>query len=69
MEAFAEALEVVPVTLAENAGLDPIDIIVALRSAHDKPTGTWNGIELPSGKVEDTMKAGVIEPIQVKEKR
>jgi archaeal chaperonin len=67
MEAFAEALEVVPVTLAENAGLEPIDVIVTLRSAHEKTEGVWMGIELPSGKAADMMKAGVIEPIQVKE--
>lgn len=67
IEAFAEALEIVPTTLAENGGLDPIDILVALRSAHEKNTGVWSGIELPSGKVTDMMRAGIIEPIQVKE--
>jgi len=41
IEAFAEAVEVIPLTLAENAGLDPIDIMVALRAKHeDRTTST-----------------------------
>ncbi|XHH08265.1 MAG: thermosome subunit beta [Candidatus Bathyarchaeia archaeon] len=62
---FAEALESVPVTLSENAGLDPIDILSELRSKHEKGE-TWAGIEVNSGKVQDMTKAGVYEPVAVK---
>jgi thermosome len=63
--AFAEALEAIPTTLTENAGLDPIDILSDLRSRHEKGE-TWAGIEVNSGKVQDMTKAGVFEPIAVK---
>jgi chaperonin GroEL (HSP60 family) len=64
-KAFAEALEAVPITLAENAGLDPIDIISDLRSRHEKGE-TWAGIEVNNGKVQEMAKAGVYEPLAVK---
>ncbi|MFQ5761713.1 MAG: thermosome subunit beta [Candidatus Bathyarchaeia archaeon] len=67
IEAFANALEVVPKTLAENAGLDPIDILVALRAAHEKSGGLWSGVDVFKGKVVDTMKSDVVEPVKVKE--
>ncbi|MFQ5762936.1 MAG: thermosome subunit beta, partial [Candidatus Bathyarchaeia archaeon] len=67
IESFANSLEIIPRTLAENAGLDPLDIIVALRASHDKSDGIWNGVDVFSGKVRDMMKAGVIEPLRVKE--
>ena len=67
IEAFAEALEIIPKTLAENSGLDPIDIMVSLRSAHEKKDGLWYGVDVFSGKTVDMMKAGVIEPLKVKE--
>jgi len=63
--AFAEALEAIPITLTENAGLDPIDILSDLRSKHEKGE-TWAGIEVNSGKAQDMAKAGVIEPLAVK---
>jgi thermosome len=63
--AFAEALEAIPTTLTENAGLDPIDILSDLRSRHEKGE-IWAGIEVIAGKVQDMAKAGVIEPISVK---
>jgi thermosome len=63
--AFAEALEAIPITLTENAGLDPIDILSDLRSRHEKGE-TWAGIEVNSGKIQDMTKAGVFEPIAVK---
>jgi thermosome len=63
--AFAEALEAIPTTLAENAGLDPIDILSDLRSRHEKGE-TWSGIEVNAGKVQDMTKAGVFEPLAVK---
>ncbi|WP_455367428.1 thermosome subunit beta [[Eubacterium] cellulosolvens] len=65
--AFADAMEIIPKTLAENAGLDPIDILVSLRAAHEKQDGKWRGVNVFNGKIEDMMKAGVIEPVSVKE--
>jgi thermosome len=62
---FAEALEAVPTTLTENAGLDPIDILSELRSRHEKGE-TWAGIEVNAGKAQDMTKAGVYEPLAVK---
>ena len=62
---FAEALEVIPTTLAENAGLDPIDIISELRAHHEKGK-VWAGVDVNVGKVGDMEKAGVFEPIVVK---
>ena len=67
IEAFANALETVPRTLAENAGLDPIDIMVALRSAHERKDGLWMGVDVFTGETKDMMKQGVIEPLRVKE--
>src|SRR3989442_1223265 len=64
IEAFADAVEVIPRTLAENAGLDPIDILIELRQQHKK--GNKNaGINVFSGKVTDMKKENVIEPIRV----
>jgi len=62
---YAEALETIPVTLAENAGLDPIDVLSELRSRHEKGE-KWAGLEVLSGKVQDMSKVGVFEPITVK---
>ena len=55
---FADALESIPVTLAENAGLDPVDILSELRSRHEKGE-TWAGIEVLSGKVQDMSKMNI----------
>ncbi len=63
--AFAEALEAIPRTLAENAGLDPIDMLVNLRAAHDNGKETF-GLDVMKGKVIDMLKAGVIEPMKIK---
>jgi chaperonin GroEL (HSP60 family) len=62
---YAEALEAVPITLTENAGLDPIDILTELRSKHEK-NEKWAGIEVHSGKVQDMEAAEVFEPLAVK---
>ena len=67
VEAFADAVEVIPKTLAENAGLAAIDIIVELRSAHDKAKGKYTGVNVFNGKVQDSIENGVIEPAVVKE--
>ena len=65
IESFADAMEAIPRTLAENAGLDPIDMIVALRSAHESGSKT-SGLDVYEGKVVDMNEAGVIEPLRVK---
>jgi archaeal chaperonin len=67
VEAFAEAVEIIPKTLAENAGLEPIDIIVELRSTHEKTKNQYKGVNVFNGKVEDSLDNGVIEPAVVKE--
>ncbi len=63
--AFAEAMEVIPRTLAENAGLDPIDILVALRSSHEEGNHTY-GVDVYTGKIVDMKEKGVIEPLKIK---
>jgi thermosome len=62
---FAEALEVIPRTLAENAGLDPINMLVDMRSQHEKGNKTA-GLNVFTGKVVDMWKEGVVEPLRVK---
>jgi thermosome len=63
--AFADAMEIIPRTLAENAGLDPIDVLTELKAAHDK-NRKWAGINVFTGKVMDAWAAGVIEPLKIK---
>ena len=65
VEAFASAMEIIPKTLAENSGLDPIDVLTDLKAAHEKAQ-TWAGIDVFRGKVMDAWKQNVIEPLQVK---
>ena len=67
IEAFADTLEMIPKTLAENGGLDPIDTLVALRTAHEKKDGIDQGVDVFKGGVRDLSKQGVIEPVKVKE--
>jgi len=67
IEAFAESIEIVPRTLAENAGLESIDIIVELRASHEKADGNPMGVNVFTGKVENMYENGVIEPAIVKE--
>ena len=64
-QSFAEAIEVVPTTLAENAGLDPIDIISDLRAAHGRGE-IWAGVDVFEGKANDMKKLEVYEPLAVK---
>jgi thermosome len=66
VEAFADALELVPRVLAENAGLDSIDTLVDLRSAHESGD-VRAGLNVFSSQIEDTYDAGVVEPAHVKE--
>lgn len=65
VDEFANALESIPETLAENAGLDPIDILTELKSRHE--AGSFNyGLNLFNDKIEDTFIAGIVEPLNVK---
>jgi thermosome len=63
--AFAEAMEVIPVTLAENAGMDPIDALSELQAAHEKGD-LWAGVNGLEGEVSDMAGLDVYEPTQVK---
>ncbi|UCD26153.1 MAG: TCP-1/cpn60 chaperonin family protein [Candidatus Bathyarchaeota archaeon] len=65
VERYAEALEAVPTTLSENAGLDPIDIISELRARHEKGE-IWAGVDVHEGKVSDMKKLEILEPLAVK---
>ena len=65
VEEFAKALEFIPETLAENAGLDPVEIVANLKSRHaNREINT--GINLLTNKIEDSLKAGIIEPLKTK---
>ena len=63
---FAESLEVIPLALAENAGMDPIDTLTELRSKQTKGS-KWSGIDARGGKVVDMSKLDIVEPLSVKE--
>ena len=65
IESFADAMEIIPKTLAENAGLDQIDALVALRSAHEKGM-KGAGLDMDTGKAVEMLKLGVVEPLRVK---
>ncbi|MBW3003465.1 TCP-1/cpn60 chaperonin family protein, partial [Candidatus Woesearchaeota archaeon] len=65
VQAFASAMEIIPRTLAENAGLDPIDVLTELKSEHEKGL-KWSGINVYTGKVMDAWAEGVIEPLKIK---
>jgi thermosome len=67
IENFADAMEVIPKTLAENGGLEAIDVLVELRSAHEKQDGQYKGVNVFTGKIENMRDKGVIEPLVVKE--
>ena len=65
IEQFADALESIPRILAENAGIDPIDVITELRAKHN--AGDMNaGLDLFTGKIDNTLKKGIIEPLKIK---
>ena len=63
---FAEALEVIPLTIAENAGMDPIDTMVKLRAKQSEGK-KWSGINAKEGKVADMLSQNIVEPVVVKE--
>ncbi len=66
IEAFAEAMEVIPWTLAENAGMDSINVLIELKNAHTKKAGRTFGVNVEDNKVSDMINANVIEPLRVK---
>ena len=66
IEAFADALESIPLALAENAGLDPIDVMVELRAKHENPENRWQGVDVFSGHIRDMKSLNVLEPLRVK---
>jgi chaperonin GroEL (HSP60 family) len=65
MEKFADAFEVIPSVLAENAGLDPIDILSEMKARHERGE-LWAGVNVVEGGVEDMRKLEVYEPLVVK---
>ena len=68
IEKFAKAMEIIPWTLSENAGIDPIDSIIKLKNAHEKKNadGKYFGIDLDSGEAVDMLAKNVVEPLRVK---
>jgi len=65
VQAFADAMESIPTTLAENAGLDPIDVLTELKAQHDK-NKKWAGIDVFTGKIMDAWQKGILEPLKIK---
>ncbi|MEM2760784.1 MAG: thermosome subunit beta [Nitrososphaerales archaeon] len=66
VQKFAEALETIPLTLAENAGMDPIDTMTELRSKQSKGE-KWTGIDVRNGKIANMHRSDIVEPLAVKE--
>ncbi|MFH0954862.1 MAG: thermosome subunit beta [Candidatus Micrarchaeota archaeon] len=66
IEAFAETLEFIPRTLAESAGMDPLDTIVSLRSKHGQKDGKYFGVDVYEGKIANMKAQKVIEPLAIK---
>jgi len=67
IEAFAEAIEAIPATLAENAGLDPIDIMVSLRAEHESNSSPYYGVDVLTGKIKNMLDLNIVEPLRVKQ--
>ena len=65
VQKFAEAVEIIPRTLAENAGLDPIDVLTDLNAQHGKQR-KWAGLDVFTGRIVDSWRQGVIEPLKIK---
>jgi archaeal chaperonin len=66
VRAFAEAFEAIPVAIAHNSGIDPIDIMVELRSKHNNLQNLWYGVNVLTGKTADMRKMNIVEPLRVK---
>ncbi|HLE74812.1 MAG TPA: thermosome subunit beta [Candidatus Bathyarchaeia archaeon] len=67
IEAFADAVDTIPMTLAENAGLDPIDIMVSLRAEHERNPRPYYGIDVFTGKIKNMLDLNIVEPLRVKQ--
>ncbi len=67
ISSFANALESIPRSLAENAGLDPIDKLAQMKAKHDKAGGTGFGLDVFTGRVQDMFADGVVEPLKIKQ--
>jgi len=67
IEAYADAVESIPMILAENAGIDPIDIMVALRAEHERKQSPFYGVDVSSGKVKNMLELNIVEPLRVKQ--
>jgi len=65
-EAFADSFDIIPTTLAQNAGLDGIDVLMELNTAHQKEGHKNHGIDIDSGEIIDMIEKGIIEPFRVK---
>jgi len=65
IDVFANALEVIPKTLAENADFNPVDLLVELRSKHEAGGGSVYGVNVEKGKPDDMVKLGVVEPLSI----
>lgn len=66
IQAFADSITIIPKTIARNAGLDAIDMLMNLNTAHEKEGLKNHGIDLETGDVDDMIELGVIEPFRVK---
>src|SRR2546425_2807112 len=66
VRAFAEAFEAIPVAIAQNAGIDPIDIMVELRAKHNNLQNLWYGVNISTGTTADMWKMKIVEPLRVK---
>ena len=67
IEAFADAVETIPMTLAENAGLDSIDIMVSLRAEHESNHSPYYGVDVFTGKIKNMLDLNIVEPLRVKQ--
>jgi len=67
IEAFASTMEIIPRALTENAGFEQIDVLVELRLVHNKEAGKYMGINVFTGKLQNSLECGVVEPVTVKE--
>jgi len=65
IEIYANALEIIPKTLVENAGYNPVDLVVELRSKHEAENGQSYGINIDTGKPDNMITLGVIEPLTI----
>jgi len=65
IEVYANALEIIPKTLVENAGYNPVDLIVELRSKHESESGNSYGINISLGKPDNMENLGIIEPLMI----